>query len=68
MKRLINESAREMSKNEVRRAVVNFNRIVHVSIRNNGAYFEAEMYLGIFTMIQCKSPLFLSISSYLQIL
>ena len=43
MRRLINEAAREISKNAVRRAVANFNRRVHLCIRNNGAHFEAEM-------------------------
>ena len=43
MKRLINEAAREMSENAVRRAAANFNRRVHLCIRNNSAHFEAEM-------------------------
>ena len=43
LKRLINEAAREKSQNAVKRAVTNFNRRVHLCIRNNGAHFEAEM-------------------------
>ena len=43
LKRLINEAAREISENAVKRAVANFNRRVHLCIRNNGAHFEAEM-------------------------
>ena len=43
LKRLINEAAREISENAVRRAVANFNRRVYLCIRNNGAHFEAEM-------------------------
>ena len=43
MKRLINEAAREISKNAVKRAVANFIRRIHLCIRNNGAHFEAEM-------------------------
>ena len=61
LKRLINEAAREISENAVRWAVANFNRRVHLSIRNNGAHFEAEIKLYIFNLIKCKIPLFLSI-------
>ena len=43
LKRLINEVVREISENAVTRAVVNFNRRVHLCNRNNGAHFEAEM-------------------------
>ena len=43
LRRLINEAAREISENAVKRAVANFNRRVHLCIRNNGAHFEAEM-------------------------
>ena len=45
LKRLINEAAREISENAVRQAVANFNRRVHICIRNNDANFEAEMYI-----------------------
>ena len=45
MKRLINEAAREISENAVRRTVPNFNRRVHLCVRNNGAHIEAEMQL-----------------------
>ena len=43
LKRLINEAAREISENAVRRAVANFNRRVHLCICNNGAHFETKM-------------------------
>ena len=43
LKKLINEAAREISENALRRAVANFNCRVHLCIRNNGAHFEAEM-------------------------
>ena len=43
LKRLINEAAREISENAVRRAVANFNRRVYLCIRNNCVHFEAEM-------------------------
>ena len=43
LKRLINEAAREISENAVRRAVASFNRRIHLYIRNNGARFESEM-------------------------
>ena len=61
LNKLIYEAAGEISKNAVWRAVANFNRRVHLWIRNNGAHFEAEMWSGIFNLIKCKSPLFLSI-------
>ena len=43
LKELINEAAREISENAVRRAFANFNPRVHLCIRNNGTHFEAEM-------------------------
>ena len=43
LKRLINEAAREICGNSVRRAVANFNRRVRLHIRNNVAHFEDEM-------------------------
>ena len=51
LKRLINEAVREIGENAVRKAVANFNRRVHLCIRNN----------GIFNLIKCQSSLFLSI-------
>ena len=43
LKRLINEAAKDISENAVRRAVANYNHRVHLRIRSNGAHFEAEM-------------------------
>ena len=43
LKRMVNEAARAISEDEVRRAVANFNRRVRFCASHNGGYFEAEI-------------------------